>query len=77
MTPALHQFLGAPVLNPGQIALGLQVGELRALLPGIELDQNVAFLYRLARLEVNLVDGSRQIGANRDPLNRRRRTNHR
>ena len=43
----VHQFLHAGVVKLCQIALRFQGGELRALLPGVELNQNVAFPHAL------------------------------
>src|ERR1700688_4827022 len=48
----LGELLRAAILNVGQIALGFDVGELRPFLPGIEFDQDVSLMHRLAGFEV-------------------------
>ena len=75
--PSLYQFLGAAVVDLGQIALSLKTGQLRLLLAGIEFDQNVPLVHPLARLKMDFVDRARQVGTHGDSLNRSRRTDHR
>src|SRR5581483_10782936 len=68
--PLAGQLLSAAVVQLREIALGFHRSQLGALLPGVQLDQNVPLVNKLPGLELNLGDGSRKVGAHRDALNR-------
>ena len=57
-------------LRRGQLALRFRGGELRLLLPRVELDEHVAFAHGAAGLEGDAGHEPRQIGADRDALHR-------
>ena len=76
ITPSFHQLLHAAEIDSRQIALRLEGGQLRPLLPRIELDQDVSLLHGLAGIEVDLRHCTRQIGADHHAVNRFHRADH-
>ena len=65
-----------PKLIFGQIALRFERSQLRALLAGVEFDEDVAFLHCLAGLEINLRNGAGQVRADHHAVNRLHGADH-
>ncbi len=65
----VHQPLHPVEVQAGQIARGLDGGQLRLLLPRVELHEHVPLANRPAGLERDAIDDARQIGADGDALN--------
>src|SRR5207237_10389158 len=64
-----HQAAQALEVDARQIAGGLNCGELRLLLAGIELHEQVTFMHGRAGLESDPADNARKIRADRHTLN--------
>ncbi len=76
MTPSFDQLLHSAVIHFRQITLRFKRSQLCPLLAGIELDQNVAFSHRLARLEVDFHDRTRKVRTDHDAVNGFHRADH-
>ena len=68
-----QQALHPVVVERGQIALRFDRGQLRALLPGVELRQDVTLPDRPTGFERDAMDGARQVRTHRHSLHRRHR----
>ncbi len=63
-----QQTLHALIVQAGEIALRFDRGQLRALLPRVELGEDVAAAHRASRIERELVDDAGKVGADGDAL---------